>query len=80
MATSARLVWMSPASALRSLGLELFLVQLGLNLGRSLIFFRMHATRAALAEVLILWAGIRVTTLVFRQVSPIAALIMPYWA
>jgi benzodiazapine receptor len=53
------------SSPLRSLGLELFIVQLGLNLGWSMIFFRLHAIRTALAEVLILWAAIGVTTLVF---------------
>lgn len=81
MATAAWLVWLSPASSLRSVGLALFLVQLGLNLGWSLIFFRLHAIGAALAEMLFLWAAIGITALVFCRISPLAAKLMaPYWA
>jgi tryptophan-rich sensory protein len=56
-------------------------VQLGLNFAWSLIFFRQHAIGAAFAEVLVLWAAIGATTLVFARASPTAALLMaPYWA
>lgn len=81
MAVAAWRVWLSASSPLRSLGLELFVLQLGLNLGWSLIFFRLHAIRMALVEVLILWAAIGITTLIFGAVSPLAAWLMaPYWA
>ena len=81
MAVAAWLVWLSASSPLRSLGLELFLVQLGLNLGWSFIFFRLHDIRTAQAEVLILWMAIGATTLVFGRVAPVAACLMaPYWA
>jgi tryptophan-rich sensory protein len=61
--------------------LGLFLVQLGLNFAWSLIFFRQHNLGAALVEVVVLWAMIGATTLVFGRVTPSAAWLMaPYWA
>jgi tryptophan-rich sensory protein len=81
MAIAAWLVWTSVPTPLRNVGVWLFLVQLGMNLGWSLIFFRMHAIGAALAEVLVLWAAIGVATLVFGRIAPMAAWLMaPYWA
>lgn len=81
MAVAAWLVWQSADSPLRTWGLALFLLQLGLNLAWSLIFFRLHAIGAALAEVILLWAVIGVTTAVFSRVAPSAAYLMaPYWA
>jgi len=81
MAVAAWQIWRSPASTERTLGLALFLVQLGLNFAWSLIFFRCHAIGAALAEVVLLWAAIGATTLVFGQVALAAAWLMaPYWA
>ena len=68
-------------SPLRTWGLVLFLVQLGLNFAWSWIFFRNHAIGAALAEVVVLWAAIGATTLVFGRVAPVAAWLMaPYLA
>ena len=81
MAIAAWMVWLSPPSALRTWGIALFLLQLALNFAWSWIFFRMHALGAALAEVVILWAAIGATTLVFAQTTPGAAWLMaPYWA
>jgi tryptophan-rich sensory protein len=81
MAVAAWQVWESAPSSLRTWGLVLFLVQLGLNFAWSLIFFRQHAIGAALTEVVVLWAAIGTTTLVFERVSPAAAWMMaPYWA
>ena len=81
MAVAAWQIWRSPASTERTLGLALFLVQLGLNFAWSLIFFRCHAIGAALAEVVLLWAAIGASTLVFGQVALAAAWLMaPYWA
>jgi len=68
-------------SPLRTWGLALFLVQLVLNLAWSWIFFRAHNLGAALAEVALLWVAIGITTIIFRQISPVAAwLLAPYWA
>jgi len=81
MAIAAWRIWESPASPLRTWGLGLFLVQLGLNFAWSWIFFRQHAIGAALVEVLLLWALIGAGTLVFGRVSSAAAWLMaPYWA
>jgi len=81
MAVAAWRVDESASSPLRTWGLALFLVQLALNFAWSWIFFRQHALGAALAEVLVLWAAIGATTLVFAWVQPAAAWMMaPYWA
>jgi tryptophan-rich sensory protein len=70
-----------PSSSQRTWGLALFLAQLALNFAWSFIFFRCHAIGAALAEVIVLWAAIGATTLVFSQIAPWAAWLMaPYWA
>ena len=81
MAVAAWQVWESPASPMRTAGLALFLIQLILNFAWSLIFFRHHAIGAALVEIVVMWAAIGATTLVFGRVSSSAAWLMaPYWA
>lgn len=81
MAVAAWQIGQSPTSPLRTWALVLFLLQLALNLGWSLIFFRLHAIGGALAEVLLLWAAIGATTLIFGRIAPSAAWLMtPYWA
>jgi tryptophan-rich sensory protein len=81
MAVAAWQVWETAPSGLRTVGLMLFLVQLGLNFAWSLIFFRYHGIGGALAEVIVLWVAIGATTLVFSRVAPSAAWMMaPYWA
>jgi tryptophan-rich sensory protein len=81
MAVAAWQIWRSPTSSGRTWGLALFLVQLGLNFAWSLIFFRCHAIVGALAEVVLLWAAIGATILLFGRVAPAAAWLMaPYWA
>lgn len=81
MAVAAWRVSLTPRSALQTTALFLFLVQLGLNLAWSYIFFRQHAMGAAFAEIVCLWAAIGATTLTFSRVSPVAAwMLAPYWA
>ncbi|MGA2167356.1 MAG: TspO/MBR family protein [Terracidiphilus sp.] len=81
MAIAAWRVGLAAPSQLRTWGLVLFLVQLGLNFAWSWIFFRNHAIGAALAEVVVLWAAIGATTLLFGRVAPVAAWLMaPYLA
>jgi tryptophan-rich sensory protein len=81
MAIAAWQVWQSAPSPLRTWGLLLFLVQLGLNFAWSFIFFHYHAIGTALVEVIVLWAAIGITTLLFSRVAPSAAWLMaPYWA
>jgi len=79
MAVAAWRVGLAAPSTVRTWALGLFLLQLALNLAWSWIFFRQHALGAALAEVATLWIAIGVTTLLFRQVVPLAGwLMVPY--
>jgi translocator protein len=81
MAIAAWMIGEQAHSVWRSAGLILFIVQLGLNLTWSWIFFRRHAIGAALVEIVALWIGIGATTMVFSRVSSVAAWLMaPYWA
>jgi tryptophan-rich sensory protein len=80
MAIAAWLVTVSSPSAVRTLSLLLFLLQLILNLAWSWIFFHRHAIGAAAVEVLVLWTAIGATTIAFSHVSTTAAWLMaPYW-
>ena len=81
MAIAAWRVTESSNSPARTAGLGLFVVQLGLNLAWSWIFFHRHAIGSAAIEVALLWVAIGATTLVFSRVSTTAAWLMaPYWA
>jgi tryptophan-rich sensory protein len=81
MAVAAWQVWLLPTSPLRTWGLALFLAQLALNFAWTFLFFRQHAIGGALVEVVVLWAAIGATTIVFGWLSPSAAwLLAPYWA
>ncbi|HUX44889.1 MAG TPA: TspO/MBR family protein [Terracidiphilus sp.] len=81
MGIAAWRVWESAAGGMRTRGLTLFLLQLGLNLAWSWIFFHRHAIGAALVEVAVLWMMIGITTMTFAQVDRAAGWMMaPYWA
>ncbi len=81
MAFAAWRVTMSPATPDRGWALDLFGLQLALNLAWSWIFFGRRALGAALAEVLLLWAAIAATIAVFARVDALAAwLLVPYIA
>jgi tryptophan-rich sensory protein len=81
MAIAAWRIWLAAPSTARTWALGLFLAQLALNFAWSWIFFRQHAIGVALAEVVVLWLAIAVTTLVFGRVTPAAAwLMVPYLA
>ncbi|WP_109489375.1 TspO/MBR family protein [Occallatibacter savannae] len=81
MAIAAWRVTESADSSARTIGLGLFVVQLGLNLAWSWIFFHRHAIGSAAIEVAVLWVAIGATTVVFGRVSAGAAWLMaPYWA
>jgi benzodiazapine receptor len=79
MAIAAWRVQHAPHSSLREVALAVFLVQLGLNLLWTWIFFHRHDPRAALAEIGLLWLAIALTIAVFARVDWIAAVLMaPY--
>ena len=81
MAVAAWLVWRPAGWAGARLALTLFMVQLALNAAWSIIFFGLRNPGAAFAEVVVLWAAIVGTLVLFWQVSvPAGMLFIPYLA
>lgn len=81
MGVAAFLVW---RQGLESDGVKIALtvfgIQLALNGLWSILFFGMQAPGLALAEIIVLWIAIGVTTVLFWRVVPAAgALLLPYW-
>ncbi|MFZ5801607.1 MAG: TspO/MBR family protein [Candidatus Omnitrophota bacterium] len=57
-----------------------YTIQWGLNLGWSFLFFGLRNPGAALAEILLLWAAIALTIILFtRQDKGAGALLVPYF-
>ena len=81
MAVAAWLVWKRGGVASQRKALGLFLVQLLLNAAWTPLFFGLHQTGIAFAEILLLWLAIAATLIAFRRVSrPAAWLLAPYLA
>lgn len=81
MAIAAWRVWRTADSATRGGPLTLFLLQLALNLGWSMVFFGLQKIGAAVATIVVLDVGVIVTMLAFWAVDRIAGLLMvPYLA
>jgi translocator protein len=81
IALSGWLVWRRSGFFGAKVAMLLFFGQLALNLLWTAIFFGLQAPALALIEILILWAAILLTTLVFRPLSRLAAmLLLPYLA
>ena len=79
MAVAAWLVWKRGGFAAQRRPLTIFLVQLALNAAWTPLFFGLHWTGVAFAEIVLLWFSIAATFAAFRPVSPIAAgLLTPY--
>lgn len=77
MAVAAWLAWRRVGWRDRALGL--FFAQLALNLAWSVLFFGLQLVGAALAEILLLLAGIAATTLAFWRIDRRAGLLLvPY--
>jgi tryptophan-rich sensory protein len=61
--------------------ITVFLIQLALNAAWSVIFFGMRSPGAALVEIILLWAAILVTMILFWRLSLFSgALLVPYLA
>jgi translocator protein len=73
MAVAAWIVWKTRPSPCRYRGLRLFLVQLGLNLLWTWIFFSTHQILTAFVDLVALWAAILLTLLTFKKMSTTAA-------
>ena len=81
MAVAAWLVWKRGGFAAQRGPLGLFLVQLALNALWTPLFFGLHWTGLAFAEIILMWFAIAATTAAFRKVSrPAAWLLVPYLA
>ncbi len=79
MAVAAWLVWQQAGFRNARLALSWFVVQLGLNLFWSVLFFGMREPGLAAIEMVLLWISIAVTISVFARHRPLAAWLMaPY--
>ena len=77
MAFAAWLVWRQ--GSLTAVPMQLFLVQLVLNVGWSAVFFRLRSPGAAFVEIVMLWCAILITTIAFKRIVPLAGwLMIPY--
>jgi len=81
MGVAAFLVWQRGLSADGArIALTVFAIQLALNGLWSILFFGLQAPGWALAEIILLWMAIGITTLLFWRAVPSAgALLLPYW-
>lgn len=78
MGISLWLVWKSNSKD-RKMAISLFVAQLALNAIWSPIFFGTHSVGNALAIIVLLWAAIILTILIFKKISkPAAWLLVPY--
>ena len=79
IAVSGWRVWRKPSGPARSLALELWGVQLGLNAAWSWLFFGKRRKRTALADLALLWASIAGYAAVAHRVDkPAAQMMVPY--
>jgi tryptophan-rich sensory protein len=79
MALAAWLVWRRGGLTASSIPIALFMIQLGLNVAWSILFFGLHMPGVAFGEIVILWFAILATTIAFWRSTPIAGyLLLPY--
>ncbi len=81
MGVAAFLVWRRglDTDGVRT-ALMVFAIQLVLNGLWSILFFGMRSPGWALAEIIVLWTAIGITTLLFWRVVPSAGLLLlPFW-
>jgi len=81
MGVAAFLVWRQGLDAEGvKIALTVFAIQLVLNGLWSILFFGLQTPGWALAEIVLLWMAIGITTLLFWRVVPSAGvLLLPYW-
>ncbi len=79
MGIALYLVWQVKNSKKKAEALQIFWLQLGLNVLWSVLFFGLHSPLLALVEIIILWLAIAMTIKKFKRVSPTAGwLLVPY--
>ena len=60
--------------------LSLFVLQMVLNLGWSILFFRFDSLVLAFSVILVLWAAVGINVLMFFKIRRLAGVLMlPYW-
>jgi translocator protein len=75
------LVWRSGSTSTTALPLALFGGQLVLNTLWSVLFFGLRSPGVAMVELLVLWAAILATLLLFQRISRVGGwLLAPYFA
>ena len=79
MGISLFLIWKQVASKERNLAILIFFLQLLLNFAWSFIFFYFNMIGIALIEIVLLWIGIIIMSVLFYKIKPMAAYInIPY--
>jgi translocator protein len=79
MAFAAWLIWQR--TNLTAVPMQLFLVQLLLNVAWSAVFFTLRSPGAAFVEIVFMWGAILITTIAFLRIVPLAGwLMIPYLA
>jgi len=77
MGVAASLVWRR--GSLTTVPMQLFLLQLLLNVAWSAVFFRFRSPRWAFPEIVALWCAILFTAIAFGRAAPVAGWMMiPY--
>ena len=77
MAIAAWLVWRK--AGLTAVPMQLFLLQLLLNVAWSAVFFRLRSPGPAFVEIVMLWLAILATMIEFWRAVPLAGLLLlPY--
>lgn len=79
MGIALYLTWKLPASKNRNIAMGFFFLQLLLNFLWSFIFFYFHSISFALFDIVVLWAMILLTIILFSRFSKAACwLLVPY--
>jgi tryptophan-rich sensory protein len=79
MGVSVWWIWRDGTGSARRIAIRVFAVQLALNALWSVLFFGLRRPDWAFVEILLLWAAIVATFVVFRRIRPAAAaLLVPY--
>jgi tryptophan-rich sensory protein len=79
MALAAWLVWRRSGLAAASIPITFFMVQLGLNVMWSILFFGLKMPGVAFGEIILLWFAILATMIAFWRQTPLAGyLLLPY--
>jgi translocator protein len=81
MAIAGWVIWKQVGIANGKKPLALFLLQMVLNLGWSITFFRFNSLDFALPLIVVLWLTVGLNVMMFFQIRRLAGLLLiPYWS